>query len=242
MQRGVVEGLQRALQGRMPPEQQHEWLGTKTTTTTTTTTEEDWKYVFLTEPDLLLYTKPWILPLLQTGLDQGLSFFPHRLQPLPHQADFPSTTTTKATTASSTASSTQLQKQKHRLLPNHVAPFSNITTLQFFQDSCCDEMTNAYPGRAHEFGWRQHQVPCDDWWWTCGYKNNNKNNNNNNTNTNNTSQQMHSKNETAMLMQEAHKRLIPYPMMRLQGGSGVVFGSTEQGRRCMSSKTRCHSH
>jgi hypothetical protein len=229
MQRGVVEGLQRALQGRMPSEQQHEWLGTKTTTTTT---EEDWKYVFLTEPDLLLYTKPWILPLLQTGLNQGLSFFPHRLQPLPHQADFPSTTTT----ASSTELQQQQQQEQRLLLPNHVAPFSNITTLQYFQDSCCDEMTNEYPGRAQEFGWRQHQFPCDDWWWTCGY------NNNNSTNNNNTSQQMHSKNETTMMMQEAHKRLIPYPMMRLQGGSGVVFGSTEQGRRCVPSKTRCHCH
>jgi hypothetical protein len=232
MQRGVVEGLQRALQGRMPPEQQHEWLGTKTATAA-----EDWNYVFLTEPDLLLNTKPWILPLLQTGLNQGLSFFPHRLQPLPHQADFPSTTTISTTTTTTT---TQLQqnKQQQLLLPNHVAPFSNITTLQFFQDSCCDEMTNEYPGRALEFGWRQHQFPCNDWWWTCGY---NYNNNTKSNNTN-TSQRMHSKNETAMMMQEAHQRLIPYPMMRLQGGSGVVFGSTEQGRRCVPSKTRCHSH
>ena len=48
-----------------------------------------WPYVLLTEPDLIVNTRPDALPLLGRALRQGGVLAPHRLQPIPHASDFP---------------------------------------------------------------------------------------------------------------------------------------------------------
>merc|ERR1711865_295338 len=48
-----------------------------------------WQYVLLTEPDLIVNTRPDALPLLGHALRQGGVLAPHRLQPIPHASDFP---------------------------------------------------------------------------------------------------------------------------------------------------------
>ncbi|CAJ1927225.1 unnamed protein product [Cylindrotheca closterium] len=305
LQMGVVIGLQTALKGYMRHNmtRQQEWLGIQekddggNDQNHKDHPHEYWKYVFLTEPDLLLHTKPWVLSLLQKGMDEeGLSYFPHRLQPLPHQADFEIMLLRimNATSTRTKKKKNKNKKQDHnqqsssssssllyysQLLPDDILPFSNITVLEYPMDSCCDddsyfdniqyagaagagagaggESTSSsssslvlpYPGRSKEFGWRQHQVPCNDWWWTCGFVHNNNNhaggkvpnamdsieknamhNNNNNSTPNNNNKNNNNNNSSK------HLRLARYPMLRLQGGSGVVFGSTEQGRRCIPRK------
>ncbi|KAL3934912.1 MAG: hypothetical protein SGBAC_009471, partial [Bacillariaceae sp.] len=123
--RGSVLGMQLALSGQMEPDDAQKWVGSSGT---------DWKYVYLTEPDTLLHTKAWLLPTIRDGLDSGLSFFPHRLQPLPHESDFPIVD--------------KNGKKQHfaspvnegRFLPGSLHPFSNVTTIQEDEDysSCCD--------------------------------------------------------------------------------------------------------
>lgn len=143
--RGTVLGMQLALSGQMEPAQEAEWLGTSGT---------DWKYVYLTEPDTLLHTKSWLLPMIQEGLDSGMSFFPHRLQPLPHESDFPS------------------KDWKHhvspmnegKFLPGHLHPFSNVTILE--EDySCCDG-GGAWIGRLEPFCMGAKEPCGGSMWWS----------------------------------------------------------------------------
>jgi hypothetical protein len=152
MVRGCIVGMQKALSGRLNETLMQQWLGNRTNNTT-----EYWKYVYLSEPDTILHTKPWILPSIRNQLDEGLSFYPHRIQPLPHESNFPSSHKTSA----------------GMFLPSDVSPFSNITTLDPLykhQDSCCDG-GDVLPGRTKEYG--TGRFPCDGyWWWACGFYNN----------------------------------------------------------------------
>jgi hypothetical protein len=206
MPRAAVIGMQHALGGKLTEEQDSQaWLGS-------THDASFWKYVYLTEPDTLLHTKPSLWKSIQHGLDSGLSFFPHRLQPLPHQYNLP-------------PSESDATNKKHvsniyagKFIPN-IHPFSNITTLD---DSlhCCDDGPK-WPGRSEEFGTQQR--PCrGSWWWGCGY-----------------SKDYKVLDLTKEQVLEYHKRIVPYPMMTIKRGTGIVFGPTEMGRRCLPSKTPC---
>ena len=131
-------------------------------------------------------------------------FFPHRLQPLPHESDLPGVSS-------------------DILLPRQVHPFSNITELDplFGHDYCCDA-GDQLPGRSKEFGTDFYS--CDYYpWWACGYLNKTKG----------------LKDDE---VRDLHKRLVPYPMLRLTtSGTGLVFASSEGGRSCIPSRTSCPS-
>jgi hypothetical protein len=211
MIRGCIVGMQKALSGQLNDTLTQQWLGNRTTNTNANAnaTIEYWKYIYLSEPDTILHTKPWILPSIRNQLDKGLSFFPHRIQPLPHESNFPS---------SHKASSGGM------FIPNNVFPFSNITTLdpldQQHPDSCCDG-GDVLPGRTQEYG--KGRFPCDGyWWWACGFHNND-------------TKKVLTKEE----VRNRFKRLLEYPMVRFKDGSGLVWGSNERGRRCFPSKTSC---
>ena len=60
--------------------QTQEWLGPN---------PDHWKYVYYTEPDLLLQTRPSAMPAITEALSQGVLMTAHRLEPIPHQRDFP---------------------------------------------------------------------------------------------------------------------------------------------------------
>ncbi|CAJ1947867.1 unnamed protein product [Cylindrotheca closterium] len=201
----AVIGMQKALGGKLESEKESKyWLGTKHDASY-------WKYVYLTEPDTLLHTKESMWKPIQEGLDQGLSFFPHRLQPLPHEFNLPPSTEDPSTKHVS-------RKYQTQYIPN-VLPFSNITNLDDTWH-CCDDGPE-WPGRSEEFGTQQR--PCGGlWWWACGYRSSVK-----------VSEQ--SKEEIL----EHHKRLVPYPMMTVAKGTGVVFAPTEMGRRCFPSQAPC---
>ena len=51
--RASIIGMQHALAKKLNSTETQEWLGTKP--------PEYWKYVFLSEPDTILHTKPWLL-------------------------------------------------------------------------------------------------------------------------------------------------------------------------------------
>ena len=141
-------------------------------------------------------------PSIRHELDNDLVFFPHRLQPLPHESDLEGV-------------SSEIP------LPSNILPFSNITLLDplFGHDHCCDA-GDFLPGRSKEFG--RMMYPCDDYpWWACGYLNQTKD-----------------MNEAEI--RQAHKRLLEYPMLRLEvSGTGLVFGSSERGRKCIPMQSPC---
>ncbi|KAL3932263.1 MAG: hypothetical protein SGBAC_010933 [Bacillariaceae sp.] len=213
----AVIGMQKALGGKFTDGKETEdWLGTKQD-------KSYWKYVYLTEPDTLLHTKESMWKPIQEGLDQGLSFFPHRLQPLPHELNLP-----PSSSSSSSAGNDPSPNKKHisktyesQYLPNNVLPFSNITNLDESWH-CCDDGPE-WPGRSEEFGIQQR--PCGGrWWWGCGYRAANK---------------KPVSEQTKEEVLEHHKRLVAYPMMTIAKGTGVVFAPTEMGRRCLPSRTPC---
>ncbi|KAL3937366.1 MAG: hypothetical protein SGBAC_007513 [Bacillariaceae sp.] len=245
--RGALRGVQLAIRGRLAEEAHHgnnprleEWLGGKYDASY-------WKYFYLTEPDTLLHTKQELLPSIREGLDRGLSFFPHRLQPIPHEHDLPFDNTfgRQKTTPSWTLpfdeeSHDPNQRdhnshQKHfseryagMYLPANVPPFSNITVLDSIdrpeEYHCCDA-GNGWPGRSEQFGGGTGQNPCDGKsWWACGFVGIGGNNY-----------------RSPTRVRKLHQRLLPYPFMSLEQGTGVVFGPTNAGRRCFPSKSPCPS-
>lgn len=201
--RGAVVGMQLALSGKLESETEtQQWLGSS---------QQDWKFVYLTEPDTILHTKSKLLPLIRNGLESGLSFFPHRLQPLPHESDFPQNGGAPHISETNGKS----------YVPGHLYPFSNITTLGH-QDACCDG-GSSWIGRNEPFC-QGGKVPCGgSMWWSLGFHR----------------EQKDLSNDEIL---QVHKRLIPYPMMRVgDGGTGVVFASTNHGRRCFPSKRSCRN-
>jgi hypothetical protein len=79
--KAALQILQQAFEGDLDDERTRQIFGT-------ITDKSYWKYVYLTEPDTILQTKPYALSQIQSALDDGLILAPHRLQPIPHQADF----------------------------------------------------------------------------------------------------------------------------------------------------------
>lgn len=197
MPRAAVAGMQLALRGQLEQDELKAWLGSSQE-------RSYWKHVYLTEPDTILHTKPWLLSSMRDGLNRGLSFFPHRLLPLPHQADLPPSNDGYESTP-----------YAGHFVPN-IPPFSNITTINpgNGQHFCCDA--------GNALG----EFKFDDCgrWWLCGFDPN-----------------VIQTSLNASEVHTRHKRLLPYPMMRLEGGVGVVFGSTERGRRCTPSNRPCNS-
>ena len=138
--RAALVGLRHA-RNKMDPKWTRQWLGD---------VEDQWKYVYLTEPDIILQTRPSILRHLKAQLDQNLILAPHRLQPIPYQGDI-----IQLNTASEV-----------KLVP---IDFKTPTWLnsgdgepELPPDHCCDEQMGDYkPGR--EMG------SCGNFWWVCGF-------------------------------------------------------------------------
>jgi hypothetical protein len=189
--------MQMALNGDFEsPEETQAWLGTSHT-------KDYWKYFYLTEPDTILHTKSNLLDLIRKGLDEGLGFYPHRLQPLPHQSDLPRN------------KPSILEALTGRYVPSHEAtPFANVTTLTK-RYSCCDDGPH-WHGRMND---TRHKPCRGQQWWGCGL--------------------LGERQDTPEKILRLQKRLLPYPLMRLEYGTRIVFLSTNQGRRCIPSTTPC---
>jgi hypothetical protein len=76
----AIGGLQLALNGKLNVSHTQEWLGD---------TPKRWKYVYFTEPDLILSSRPGSIEALSSQLQSGSILAAHRLQPIPHALDFP---------------------------------------------------------------------------------------------------------------------------------------------------------
>lgn len=140
--KGALTGLQAVFKGdtSMSTERRFEWLGT-------TRNVSSWKYVYLTELDSILQTKPSSLPFLKIALDQGMILAPHELQPLPHEHDLAG------------------MKNTNKRVPNSFANDSMILQLAPFSGAvCCDEYSR------DDKPWKQYPK-CESHWWQCGFDN-----------------------------------------------------------------------
>jgi len=140
--KGALAGLQNALMSSTK-KRQHEWLGTGARNASS------WKYVYLTEADSILQTKPSSLPFLKKALDRGMILAPHRLQALPHEYDLAG------------------MKNRNKMvpaIPSTVGNFSTILQLHPWEGAvCCDEYSQNYYKP-----WKQYPK-CNSHWWQCGF-------------------------------------------------------------------------
>lgn len=117
-----------------------------------------WKYVYLTEPDTILMTKPHFLEQAKSFLDADMIFVPHRLQPVPHEYDF--------RTTAPPASNTTVDDADVPLDPppqfyiSAVGPFATVKKITQF-DACCDSGYDDDP-----FGSKGN---CGKFWHQCGF-------------------------------------------------------------------------
>lgn len=139
MPKGALNVLQHAFKGDLDQNRTRDLMGT-------TTDKSHWKYIYLTEPDIILQTKPWVLPQLKNALDQGLVLSPHRLQPLPHEADM-------------------VGMKDERWFIKAEGNFSTVIDLDALEGAvCCDEQKGQYKP------WQDYFGSCGTFWWECGFK------------------------------------------------------------------------
>jgi hypothetical protein len=184
--RAAIVGLRLAMTRKLNTTETTKWLGSHKNGV------QYWNYVYLTEPDTILHIRNELLPQFQAALQDGISLFPHRLHPLPHEDDLPPYHT----------------MNRGLYIPNlgHFANISSIdtstsmsTNMTLMQQessnlytSCCDD-GRAWPG---DDGW-ERKNGCRPW-WTCGFHRIKFG-----------SEEMY--NQTVLL--EKHERLQLYPMM-----------------------------
>jgi hypothetical protein len=156
--RAAIVGLRLAMTDKLNTTDTIKWLGSHKNV------RQHWDNVYLTEPDTILHIRQELLPQFQVALQDGISLFPHRLHPLPHEADLPRDHTLN----------------RGLYIPN-VGHFANISVIDTFTNvnedkksdiqkdasvlytSCCDH-GGAWPG--HD-GWERKEE-CRPW-WMCGF-------------------------------------------------------------------------
>jgi hypothetical protein len=152
--RGTLAGLQHAFEGADAHWTQH-WLGDDASY---------WKYVYYSEADTLLQTRPSVLRHIQRKLDEGLVVAPHRLQLIAYEGDVPDF---------------HLQS-KQRLVPTEFKTPLVINSGEVMVSEEEDENDNSEDGPyqyccdALEFNYRPGRTdypPCGDFWYRCGWSN-----------------------------------------------------------------------
>jgi len=144
--RASIYGLQKALTGKYKNKNDggvtktEQWLGT-------VHEPSYWKYVYSTEPDLVLQTRVASLPAIHKALERGRVLMPHRLQPVTHESDL-------------------IDYDNNGNSMPAQGKFKDILDIDGDMDMCCDD------GIARP-QWNKEDDPtetrCYTWWWDCGY-------------------------------------------------------------------------
>jgi hypothetical protein len=135
----AVHGLQMALQGHpnMTATEIENWLGAKHMSNVTR-----WKYVYFSEPDLILNSRASAIPTLTAELAKGNLIAAHRFQPVPHAVDFPPGF-----------------DDQYLLTVPELGNLSHVYDMYSDKSACCDG-GNGRPGREiKQAKW------CTTWWW-----------------------------------------------------------------------------
>lgn len=157
--RNALKKLRHVLLGNASKDEIQCWLGGETSTTSIVKNleeqkdEEDegakfkWRYISLTEPDILLTARPSSLEALGKKLKDGYVLAPHRLQPIPHGSDF---------------KGLDIENDTDCIIPA-ASPFERVHEVDSNEMSCCDAGQFNIPMKAFE--------PYDNFWWMSGFPN-----------------------------------------------------------------------
>ena len=141
--KAAIYGIQQAVLGNFNASYTNQWLGTRHE-------HNYWKYVYFTEYDLLLQTRPTVLPSIHQALEDGYVLFPFRVEKLPHELDL-------------TNADGVVYNGSKALIP---AKYDNILSLDVDEDMCCD-------GGIDRPEWNISK-PLDDKcvsdYWLCGFR------------------------------------------------------------------------
>ena len=129
----AIHRLQQALSGKLSPLEQTRWIGAR---------PDKYNFVYYTEPDLILHTRPSAIGALSNKLQLGKLVAAHRFQPLPHEDSF-----------------------ADNPIPRKVVPRlkADMMDLNRTTDSCCDA-GNHWPGVTD-------YNKCGNQWHDCGLSN-----------------------------------------------------------------------
>jgi hypothetical protein len=133
----AIHGLQMAAKGNLTESEVGEWLGVD---------PFRWKYVYYTEPDLVLNSRAGAVPSLSVELDRGSVLTAHRLKLVPHESDL------------------QGYQQRNWILPA-VGVFSSVESLNAVAGDVCCDAGNQRP--AHIVT----EPACNMDWFDCGFGN-----------------------------------------------------------------------
>lgn len=163
MPRAVLFGLKDALRTADLPESQRApnmtevmtgWLGTSQN-------PSYWQYVYLTEPDTLLQTRPSSLPAIKEQVDNGMVLLPHRWQPIPHESD--------VLGLDPTGNNFLTQEEFPEVID--LEPYNHNSDNH---DACCDE----HAGPVMKPGKYPSSPKClpEIFWYACGFHKHQKHN------------------------------------------------------------------
>jgi hypothetical protein len=139
--RVALVGLQKVMESdNTDAAAQQAWLGSD---------PSRWKYVYFTEPDLILQTRLSALSAITQVLKEGKLMAAHRLELIPHQRDIP-------------------QIDDYRFVLPDTESFANITQLGI-NDVCCDQ-GKYYPANRDDTTTPESMNGvCPDFWLRCGF-------------------------------------------------------------------------
>ena len=108
------------------------------------------QYIYFSEPDLILHTRPSAMDAIRREMDRGGVFTAHRFMPIPHQRSFPN------------------YDNFQNVLPDS-GRFADIRELNRDLHSCCDA-GKYYPSNPTHPSEPLPVYPCGHLqWWECGY-------------------------------------------------------------------------
>ncbi|KAL7556326.1 hypothetical protein ACA910_011872 [Epithemia clementina (nom. ined.)] len=140
--KAALLGLQQAFAVDPTTRYAQQWLGRRSHNRQQ---NDQWNYVYLTEPDTILQARLAALPALSRQLQQGNIVVPHRLQPIPHERDLPN----------------HLENTQVILQPLREHLSTQVHSLHSDEFACCDQGPD-HPGN-------QDDMDCGTFWWQCGF-------------------------------------------------------------------------
>eukprot|EP00545_Synedropsis_sp_CCMP1620_P013821 CAMPEP_0119027730 /NCGR_PEP_ID=MMETSP1176-20130426/37644_1 /TAXON_ID=265551 /ORGANISM="Synedropsis recta cf, Strain CCMP1620" /LENGTH=337 /DNA_ID=CAMNT_0006983711 /DNA_START=111 /DNA_END=1124 /DNA_ORIENTATION=- len=203
-----IDPEEKSRRRRLRRDNEYAWLGTSRE-------EHPYKYLYLTEPDTLLMTKPYALEQFKSLLDQGRVLSPHRLQPIPHEYDLMMKDET-------------IGGKKLRLDPNPtlyvpaVGNWSRVIDMDPVDTICCD-------GGLDSVAHLRHEKCGGSVWWQCGFGTRATFDKRNAT-------FRHQLNNATLRNQElvhGHRRFLDYQFVRFREGSRIIhLAGGGHGRQC----------
>jgi hypothetical protein len=137
-----LQGLKLAFLGNYTKTETQSWLGKR----------RNWRFIYFSEPDLILHTRPSAMIAFREEMKRGGALTGHRFMPIPHQRTFPG------------------YEILSKVVPD-AGMFAMIHDVDGMAgDACCDA-GKYYPSNPASPSKPQEFLPCGKslMWWRCGF-------------------------------------------------------------------------